>query len=142
MQINGHAAPAPPPVLVSNLGSPASGLQFSAQRNVDRRRYAQTFSAANNADGTQAKFDFEGLTFQLSGSDIGNVAASHFVVTVNADNSGEPGSVLNLLTSATTSLSLHHNRREFTFNAPTGAHPDVRRYLLARVRSSARFRLL
>ena len=121
MQINGHAAPAPPPVLVSNLGSPASGLQFSAQRNVDRRRYAQTFSAANNADGTQAKFDFEGLTFQLSGSDIGNVAASHFVVTVNADNSGEPGSVLNLLTSATTSLSLHHNRREFTFNAPTGA---------------------
>ena len=107
--------------LVSNLGSPASELQFSAQRNVDRRRYAQTFSAANNADGTQAKFDFEGLTFQLSGSDIGNVAASHFVVTVNADNSGEPGSVLNLLTSATTSLSLHHNRREFTFNAPTGA---------------------
>ena len=107
--------------LVSNLGSPASGLQFSAQLNQDRRRYAQTFSAANNADGTQAKFDFEGLTFQLSGSDIGNVAASHFVVTVNADNSGEPGSVLNLLTSATTSLSLHHNRREFTFNAPTGA---------------------
>ena len=107
--------------LVSNLGSPASELQFSAQRNVDRRRYAQTFSAANNADGTQAKFDFEGLTFQLSGSDIGNVAASHLVVTVNADNSGEPGSVLNLLTSATTSLSLHHNRREFTFNAPTGA---------------------
>ena len=108
--------------LVSNLGSPASGLSFSTQRNVDRRRYAQTFSAANNADGTQAKFDFEGLTFQLSGSDIGNVAASHFVVTVNADNSGEPGSVLNLLTSATTSLSLHNdNRREFTFNAPTGA---------------------
>ena len=107
--------------LVSNLGSPASELQFSAQRNVDRRRYAQTFSAANNADGTQAKFDFEGLTFALSGSDIGNVAASHLVVTVNADNSGEPGSVLNLLTSATTSLSLHHNRREFTFNAPTGA---------------------
>ena len=119
MEINGHAAP---PVLVSNLGSPASELQFSAQRNVDRRRYAQTFSAANNADGTQAKFDFEGLTFQLSGSDIGNVAASHFVVTVNADNSGEPGSVLNLLTSATTSLSLHNdNSREFTFNAPTGA---------------------
>ena len=119
MAIHGHAAP---PVLVSNLGSPASGLQFSAQLNQDRRRYAQTFSAANNADGTQAKFDFEGLTFQLSGSDIGNVAASHFVVTVNADNSGEPGSVLYLLTSATTSLSLHNdNRREFTFNAPTGA---------------------
>ena len=58
----------------------------------------------------------------MSGSDIGNVAASHFVVTVNADNSGEPGSVLNLLTSATTSLSLHNdNSGEFTFNAPTGA---------------------
>ena len=119
MQISGHAAP---PVLVSNLGSPASGLQFSAQHNQDRRRYTQTFSAANNADGTQAKFDFEGLTFALSGSDIGNVAASHFVVTVNADNSGEPGSVLYTLTSATTSLSLHNdNRREFTFNAPAGA---------------------
>ena len=120
--ILGHEAPAPAPVLVSNLDSPASRLQFSAQQNQDRRRYTQTFSAANNADGTQAKFDFEGLTFQLSGSDIGNVAASHLVVTVNADNSGEPGSVLYTLTSATTSLSLHNdNPREFTFNAPAGA---------------------
>ena len=57
--------------LVSNLGSPASGLSFSTQRNVDRRRYAQTFGAANNADGTQAKFDFEGLTFGFSGSEQG-----------------------------------------------------------------------
>ena len=96
--------------------------QFSTQRNVDRRRYAQTFSAANNADGTQAKFDFEGLTFGFSGSATGNLAASHFVVTVNADNSGAPGSVLYLLTSATTTLSRHiDDIREFTFNAPTGA---------------------
>ena len=108
--------------LVSNLGSPASGLSFSTQRNVDRRRYAQTFSAANNADGTQAKFDFEGLTFGFSGSATGNLAASHLVVTVNADNSGAPGSVLYLLTSATTTLSRHiDDIREFTFNAPTGA---------------------
>ena len=108
--------------LVSNLGSPASGLSFSTQRNVDRRRYAQTFGAANNADGTQAKFDFEGLTFGFSGSATGNLAASHFVVTVNADNSGAPGSVLYLLTSATTTLSRHiDDIREFTFNAPAGA---------------------
>ena len=108
--------------LVSNLGSPASGLSFSTQRNVDRRRYAQTFGAANNADGTQAKFDFEGLTFGFSGSATGNLAASHLVVTVNADNSGAPGSVLYTLTSATTTLSRHiDDIREFTFNAPAGA---------------------
>ena len=108
--------------LVSNLGSPASGLSFSTQRNVDRRRYAQTFSAANNADGTQATFDFEGLTFGFSGSATGNLAASHLVVTVNADNSGAPGSVLYTLTSATTTLSRHiDDIREFTFNAPAGA---------------------
>ena len=124
MQISGHEAPdpAPPPVLVSNLGSPASGLSFSTQRNVDRRRYAQTFSAANNADGTQATFDFNGLTFGFSGSATGNLAASHLVVTVNADNSGAPGSVLYTLTSATTTLSRHiDDIREFTFNAPAGA---------------------
>ena len=122
--IIGHEAPDPdpPPVLVSNLGSPASGLSFSTQRNVDRHRYAQTFSAANNADGTQAKFDFEGLTFAFSGSATGNLAASHLVVTVNADNSGAPGSVLYTLTSATTTLSRHIDEiREFTFNAPAGA---------------------
>ena len=97
-------------------------LQFSADGNNDRRRYAQTFSAANNADGTQAQFDFDGVTFRLRGSDTGNLAASHFVVTVNTDNSGEPGSVLYTLTSATTSLSLHiDDRREITFNAPAGA---------------------
>ena len=108
--------------LVSNLGSPANLLQFSADLNVQRRRYAQTFSAANNADGTQAKFDFEGLTFGLTGSSTGDLAASHLVVTVNADNSGEPGSVLYTLTSATTSLSLHiDDVRKFTFNAPAGA---------------------
>ena len=108
--------------LVSNLGSPASGLSFSTQRNVDRRRYAQTFSAANNADGTQATFDFNGLTFGFSGSATGNLAASHLVVTVNADNSGAPGSVLYTLTSATTTLSRHiDDIREFTFNAPAGA---------------------
>ena len=123
MQISGHEAPdpAPPPVLVSNLGSPASGLSFSTQRNVDRRRYAQTFSAANNADGTQATFDFNGLTFGFSGSATGNLAASHLVVTVNADNSGAPSSVLYTLTSATTTLSRHiDDIREFTFNAPAG----------------------
>ena len=121
IKISGHAAPAPPPVLVSNLDSPANLLQFSADLNVQRRRYAQTFSAANNADGTQAKFDFEGLTFGLTGSSTGDLAASHLVVTVNADNSGEPGSVLYTLTSATTSLSLHiDDVRKFTFNAPAG----------------------
>ena len=108
--------------LVSNLDSPANLLQFSADLNVQRRRYAQTFSAANNADGTPAKFDFEGLTFGLTGSSTGDLAASHLVVTVNADNSGEPGSVLYTLTSATTSLSLHiDDVRKFTFNAPAGA---------------------
>ena len=108
--------------LVSNLGSPANLLQFSADLNVQRRRYAQTFSAANNADGTQAKFDFEGLTFGLTGSSTGDLAASHLVVTVNADNSGELGSVLYTLTSATTSLSMHiDDVRKFTFNAPAGA---------------------
>ena len=50
-------------VLVSNLHSIAGSLQFSADGNNDRRRYAQTFSAANNANGTQAQFDFDGVTF-------------------------------------------------------------------------------
>ena len=109
-------------VLVSNLHSIAGSLQFSADGNFDRRRYAQTFSAANNADGTQAQFDFDGVTFGLRGSNTGNLAASHFVVTVNTDNSGEPGSVLYTLTSATTSLSLHiDDLRGITFNAPAGA---------------------
>ena len=108
--------------LVSNLGSTQNQISFSAQLNTQRRRYAQTFGAANNADGTQAKFDFEGLTFGFSGSDTRNFAASHLVVTVNTDNSGEPGGVLYTLTSATTSLSLHiDDVREFTFNAPAGA---------------------
>ena len=94
---------------------------FSAQLSNQRRRYAQTFSAANNADGSQATFDFDGVTFVLTGSSTRNLAASHLVVTVNTDNSGEPGSVMYTLTSATTSLSLHvDDRREFTFNAPAG----------------------
>ena len=121
MQINGHTAPAPTPVLVSNLDSSANSSVFSAQLSNQRRRYAQTFSAANNADGSQATFDFDGVTFVLTGSSTRNLAASHLVVTVNTDNSGEPGSVMYTLTSATTSLSLHvDDRREFTFNAPAG----------------------
>ena len=110
-------------VLVSNLDSSANEFSFSAQGNSDTRRYAQTFSAANNADGTQATFDFDGVTFVLTGSSTGNLAASHLVVTVNSDNSGEPASSpLYTLTSATTSLSLHFSdRREFTFNAPADA---------------------
>ena len=109
-------------VLVSNLDTSTSASQISASQNRETRRYAQTFSAANNADGTQATFDFDGVTFGLTGSGTGNVAASHLVVTVNTDNSGEPGSVLYTLTSATTSLSLHiDDRREFTFNAPADA---------------------
>ena len=39
-------------VLVSNPDSSPISLQFTAQTSSDRRRYAQTFSAANNADGT------------------------------------------------------------------------------------------
>ena len=110
-------------VLVSNPDSSPISLRFTAQTSSDRRRYAQTFSAANNADGTQATFDFDGVTFGLTGSSTGNLAASHLVVTVNTDNSGEPASSpLYTLTSATTSLSLHiDDRREFTFNAPAGA---------------------
>ena len=110
-------------VLVSNLDSHPNSFEFTAEETNDRRRYAQTFSAANNADGTQATFDFDGVTFSLSGASTGNLAASHLVVTVNSDNSGEPaGSPLYTLTSATTSLSLHiDERREFTFNAPAGA---------------------
>ena len=71
----------------------------------------------------QATFDFDGVTFSLTGSSTGNLAASHLVVTVNTDNSGEPASSpLYTLTSATTSLSLHiDDRRESTFNAPAGA---------------------
>ena len=141
--ILGHDSPSPSPSPRLQPRLTRKSTPVLGPTNQDRRRYAQTFSAANNADGTQAKFDFEGLTFQLSGSDIGNVAASHLVVTVNADNSGEPGSVLYTLTSATTSLSLHiDDRPRVHVQRTSRRHPDVRRYLLARFRSSARFRLL
>ena len=94
MQINGHTAP---PVLVSNLDASPSGVLTLSFYQVDSTaRTAQSFSAAHNADGSSAEFDFHAITVLLEGSggQTASLAASDLLVTVHSDTSGQPGDLL------------------------------------------------
>ena len=94
MQINGHTAP---PVLVSNLdASPSGVLTLSFYQVNSTARTAQSFSAAHNADGSSAEFDFHAITVLLEGSggQTASLAASDLLVTVHSDTSGQPGDLL------------------------------------------------
>ena len=94
MQINGHTAP---PVLVSNLDASPSGiLTLSFYQVYSTARTAQSFSAAHNADGSSAEFDFHAITVLLEGSggQTASLAASDLLVTVHSDTSGQPGDLL------------------------------------------------
>ena len=94
MQINGHTAP---PVLVSNLdASPSGVLTLSFYRVTSPARTAQSFSAAHNADGSSAEFDFHAITVLLEGpgGQTASLAASDLLVTVHSDTSGQPGDLL------------------------------------------------
>ena len=94
MSISGHAAPA---FLVSNLdASPSGVLTLSVLQVRSTARTAQSFSAAHNADGSSAEFDFHAITVLLEGSggQTASLAASDLLVTVHSDTSGEPGDLL------------------------------------------------
>ena len=94
MSISGHAAPA---FLVSNLDASPSGVLTLSVYQVDSTaRTAQSFSAAHNADGSSAEFDFHAITVLLEGSggQTASLAASDLLVTVHSDTNDQPGDLL------------------------------------------------
>ena len=83
--------------LVSNLdASPSGVLTLSFYQVTSTARTAQSFSAAHNADGSSAEFDFHAITVLLEGSggQTASLAASDLLVTVHSDTSGQPGDLL------------------------------------------------
>ena len=77
--------------LVSNLDTSGLGFQIGQQQPITAR-YAQSFSAANNADGATAEFDFYGITvvIGLSSEEVIQIPGNDLVVTLNSDESGRP----------------------------------------------------
>ena len=83
--------------LVSNLDASTSGvLTLSFYQVTSTARTAQSFSAAHNADGSSAEFDFHAITVLLEGAggQTASLAASDLLVTVHSDTSGQPGDLL------------------------------------------------
>ena len=109
-------------VLVSNLDTVTSGRQFSHQNSSNYAKFAQSFSAANNADGATAEFDFHGITVKLGGhgGETVRLAASDLVVTLNSDVNGEPGALIYTLTPPPT-ISAADSGTRITFTAPPGS---------------------
>ena len=119
MQINGHAAPA---FLVSNLDSPGENILFFRETDTDTSKLAQSFSAADNTDGTTAEFDFHGVTVLLElavflGSQL---ADSDILATVHRDNGGQPGDLVHTLTAPETYTVLQ-DKSPITFSASPGS---------------------
>ena len=107
--------------LVSNLDTSGLGFQIGQQQPITAR-YAQSFSAANNADGATAEFDFYGITvvIGLSREEVIQIPGNDLVVTLNSDESGRPGNLVYTLTSPPTIATSEIGSR-FTFTAPPGS---------------------
>ena len=107
--------------LVSNLDTSGLGFQIGQQQPITAR-YAQSFSAANNADGATAEFDFYGITvvIGLSSEEVIQIPGNDLVVTLNSDESGRPGNLVYTLTSPPTIATSEIGSR-FTFTAPPGS---------------------
>ena len=108
--------------LVSNLDTGTNSRQFTHQHSTDSAKFAQSFSAANNTDGATAEFDFHGITVQLGGhgGSTVHITASDLVVTLNSDDSGEPGALIYTLTPPPT-ISAADSGTRITFIAPPGS---------------------
>ena len=119
MQINGHPAPA---FLVSNLDSPGENILFFRETDTDTSKLAQSFSAADNTDGTTAEFDFHGVTVLLElGVFLGSqLADSDILATVHRDNGGQPGNLVHTLTAPETYTVLQ-DKSPITFSASPGS---------------------
>ena len=117
--ISGHPAPA---FLVSNLDSPGEKILFFRETDTDTSKLAQSFSAADNTDGTTAEFDFHGVTVLLElavflGSQL---ADSDILATVHRDNGGQPGDLVYTLTAPETYTVLQ-DKSPITFSASPGS---------------------
>ena len=119
MQISGHPAPS---FLVSNLDSPSTLVLFSRRTDADVSKFAQSFSAANNENGTPAEFDFHGVTVQLESpfSTASQLADSDILVTVHKDSGGQPGDLVYTLTAPAT-YTVPVPSGPVTFLAPPGS---------------------
>ena len=119
MNISGHAAPA---FLVSNLDSPSTLTLFSRRTDSDVSKFAQSFSAANNENGTPAEFDFHGITVQLESafSTASQLADSDILVTVHSDTGDQPGDLVYTLTPTET-YTVPVPSGPVTFLAPPGS---------------------
>ena len=117
--IRGHAAPA---FLVSNLDSPGEDILFFRETDTDTSKLAQSFSAADNTDGTTAEFEFHGVTVLL---ELGvflesQLADSDILATVHRDNGGQPGDLVHTLTAPATYTVLQ-DKSPITFSASPGS---------------------
>ena len=119
MAIHGHAAPE---FLVSNLDSPGENLLFFRETDTDTSKLAQSFSAADNTDGTTAEFDFHGVTVLLElGVFLGSqLADSDILATVHRDNGGQPSDLVHTLTAPATYTVLRDSG-PITFSASPGS---------------------
>ena len=117
--ISGHPAPA---FLVSNLDSPGANILFFRETDTDTSKLAQSFSAADNTDGTTAEFDFHGVTVLLElGVFLGSqLADSDILATVHRDNGGQPGDLVHTLTAPETYTVLQ-DKSPITFSASPGS---------------------
>ena len=119
MKISGQTAPA---FLVSNHESPSTHSLLTRLTASDRSKFAQSFSVANNENGTPAEFDFHGVTVRLQ-SDFTTpeqLADSDILATVHKDSGGQPGDLVYRLTSPETYTVLL-NGGPITFSAPPGS---------------------
>ena len=119
IKISGHPAPA---FLVSNLDSPGEDILFFRETDTDTSKLAQSFSAADNTDGTTAEFDFHGVTVLLElGVFLGSqLADSDILATVHRDNGGQPGDLVHTLTAPETYTVLQ-DKSPITFSASPGS---------------------
>ena len=98
MNISGHTAPA---FLVSNLkADPGSSREITFIQTNSPAKRAQSFSAANNPDGSTAEFDFHGITVLLQASQTPPIqlSSTDLNVTLHTDTNGAPGQLLYTLT--------------------------------------------
>ena len=140
MAIHGHAAP---PVLVSNLGSPASGLQFSAQRKrrpapvcADLQRRQQR---GRNPGQVRLRRPHIPVVRIRHRKCRGKPLCRHRECRQQrrARQCAQPPDIGHDLLEPP-----QRQQRRVHVQRTNRRHPDVRRYLLARFRSRARFRLL
>ena len=119
IKISGHPAPA---FLVSNLDSPGEDILFFRETDTDTSKLAQSFSAADNTDGTTAEFEFHGVTVLLElGVFLGSqLADSDILATVHRDNGGQPGDLVHTLTAPETYTVLQ-DKSPITFSASPGS---------------------